>query len=276
MSAADAGVQGQPRRQCRPGAGTRPAAATTRQGRQPSDRRHRRRTRTRRARRRGGHLDRDERRGRQGILRRRRRARRDGGGARRAGRAVGRLLPEYALNAAIAGCPTPQVSVWDGIVMGGGVGLSLHGRFRVATERASFAMPRDGHRLLSRRRRLALLVAAAGGGGHVPRAHGRADRREKPTSSTPASPPTSCRATPRPRATTLNSRRRRSHVHHHRAPRPAPPNAPPPRSRANAGAIEESFAAPTGAISGAQPTRRRAWAAGALKACAASRPRRSS
>ena len=51
---------------------------------------------------------------------------------------------EYALNAAIAGCPTPQVSVWDGIVMGGGVGLSLHGRFRVATERASFAMPETG------------------------------------------------------------------------------------------------------------------------------------
>ncbi|KAL1515323.1 hypothetical protein AB1Y20_001954 [Prymnesium parvum] len=48
---------------------------------------------------------------------------------------------EYALNAAIAGCPKPQVSIWDGIVMGGGAGLSVHGAFRVATERALFAMP---------------------------------------------------------------------------------------------------------------------------------------
>ena len=35
----------------------------------------------------------------------------------------------------------PSVAFWDGIVMGGGVGISVHGRYRVATEKAFFAMP---------------------------------------------------------------------------------------------------------------------------------------
>ena len=35
----------------------------------------------------------------------------------------------------------PQVSIWDGVVMGGGVGLSLHGKYRVCTENTLFAKP---------------------------------------------------------------------------------------------------------------------------------------
>ena len=51
---------------------------------------------------------------------------------------------EYSLNYSLSRSPKPQVSVWDGIVMGGGAGLSVHGRFRVATERTLFAMPETG------------------------------------------------------------------------------------------------------------------------------------
>ncbi len=48
---------------------------------------------------------------------------------------------EYALNAAIATCPVPYVALIDGICMGGGIGVSVHGDIRVATEAATFAMP---------------------------------------------------------------------------------------------------------------------------------------
>lgn len=48
---------------------------------------------------------------------------------------------EYALNALIKTYPKPYLSLIDGIVMGGGVGVSLHGRHRVAGERYLFAMP---------------------------------------------------------------------------------------------------------------------------------------
>lgn len=54
------------------------------------------------------------------------------------------LREEYAMNHLLGQHRVPIVSLLDGIVMGGGVGLSVHGRFRVATEHAVFAMPEVG------------------------------------------------------------------------------------------------------------------------------------
>ncbi len=51
---------------------------------------------------------------------------------------------EYRLNARIAGYPKPYVALINGIVMGGGVGVSFHGSHRVMTENAQFAMPEVG------------------------------------------------------------------------------------------------------------------------------------
>ncbi|KAG2439613.1 hypothetical protein HXX76_004965 [Chlamydomonas incerta] len=51
---------------------------------------------------------------------------------------------EYANNAAISQLPVPYVALIDGICMGGGVGASFHGAFRVATERTVLAMPEAG------------------------------------------------------------------------------------------------------------------------------------
>ena len=51
---------------------------------------------------------------------------------------------EYQLNHRIKFYPKPYVALVDGLVMGGGVGVSLHGSHVVAGERYSFAMPEVG------------------------------------------------------------------------------------------------------------------------------------
>jgi len=51
---------------------------------------------------------------------------------------------EYRMNSAIHHFPKPYISLLDGITMGGGVGISVHGSHRIATERTLFAMPETG------------------------------------------------------------------------------------------------------------------------------------
>ena len=51
---------------------------------------------------------------------------------------------EYALNELIYRYKKPYISMIDGIVMGGGVGLSVHGRLRIAGDNTLFAMPETG------------------------------------------------------------------------------------------------------------------------------------
>lgn len=62
----------------------------------------------------------------------------DAGGIRRF------FTVEYGLNRIIAEYPKPYVALVDGICMGGGLGVAMHGSARVATEAALFAMPETG------------------------------------------------------------------------------------------------------------------------------------
>ncbi|MEU5401378.1 enoyl-CoA hydratase/isomerase family protein [Streptomyces sp. NPDC005963] len=51
---------------------------------------------------------------------------------------------EYRLNARISRYPKPYVALMDGLVMGGGVGISAHGDVRIVTETSKVAMPETG------------------------------------------------------------------------------------------------------------------------------------
>lgn len=70
---------------------------------------------------------------------------------------------EYRMNHLLFVYGKPIVAFMDGIVMGGGVGLSLPARYRVATERTTFAMPETGIGLFP----------DVGGGWYLPRLPGR-------------------------------------------------------------------------------------------------------
>lgn len=70
---------------------------------------------------------------------------------------------EYQLNHLLFSFPKPVLTFMDGVTMGGGVGISIHGHLRVATERTLFAMPESGLGLFP----------DVGGGWFLPRLPGR-------------------------------------------------------------------------------------------------------
>lgn len=59
-------------------------------------------------------------------------------------RALGFFWDEYRLNWRIFHFSKPYISLLDGMTLGGGVGISIHGSHRIGTERMVFAMPECG------------------------------------------------------------------------------------------------------------------------------------
>ena len=72
------------------------------------------------------------------------------------------FLTEYRLDHLIFTYAKPVITIMDGVVMGGGVGISWTARYRIATERTSFAMPETGIGLFP----------DVGGSWFLPRLHG--------------------------------------------------------------------------------------------------------
>ena len=73
------------------------------------------------------------------------------------------FFTEYRLNHLLFEYPKPVMAIMDGITMGGGVGIALPARYRVATEKTTFAMPEAGIGLFP----------DVGGGWHLPRLPGK-------------------------------------------------------------------------------------------------------
>ena len=73
------------------------------------------------------------------------------------------FFTEYRLNHLLFTYPKPVVAVMDGVTMGGGVGISMPARFRIAAERTTFAMPETGIGLFP----------DVGGGWYLPRLPGK-------------------------------------------------------------------------------------------------------
>jgi enoyl-CoA hydratase len=75
------------------------------------------------------------------------------------------FFTEYQLNALLMELrhEKPVIVVMGGVTMGGGVGISMPARYRIATERTTFAMPETGIGLFP----------DVGGGWHLPRLHGK-------------------------------------------------------------------------------------------------------
>ncbi len=72
------------------------------------------------------------------------------------------FFTEYQLNHLMFVYPKPIITIMDGVTMGGGVGITLPARYRIATERTTFAMPETGIGLFP----------DVGGGWFLPRLHG--------------------------------------------------------------------------------------------------------
>ena len=72
------------------------------------------------------------------------------------------FFTEYRLNDLLHRYEKPVITIMDGVTMGGGVGLSMPARYRVATERTTFAMPETGIGLFP----------DVGGGWYLPRLPG--------------------------------------------------------------------------------------------------------
>lgn len=97
---------------------------------------------------------------------------------------------EYRLNAKIARYPKPYVAFMDGIVMGGGVGVSGHGSVRIVTERSRIAMPETGIGFVPDVGGTYLLSRAPGElGTHLALTGAQADAADLPAPPRPAGSP---------------------------------------------------------------------------------------